>query len=162
MSALGLLVSNYAKVETLLQVYARRLLGMDDARARIVFAGVRVCDLLTRIRGLQTVSQVDAATVVEYETLEKQIRRISEARHLLVHNGVSITEDDSVLSHKGLVSRAVDTFQEQYFTVEALTAIANDLGCIAVRLLDLAHPGERMRFEDSSEFTAMLQADWRF
>ena len=162
--AIGLLISNYAKVETALHIYARRLSGIDDAKARIFLAKLQVSDVIGRIKELLSLSGASTVDIAEFEMLSKQLYKITEARHLMVHNGVSFKNETEVFVHKKFVSRTATSYQEGEFSLGQLHAMVDDCGCIAFRLLALSEPASLYGFlaDQAETMRAFVLSPWRY
>lgn len=163
--ALGLMISNYAKVETVLQMYARKTLGIDDASARIVFSGLRVSDVTNRLNALLLVNSANPREVSEFGLLSEQLNKITKARHLLVHNGITFVGDQSILVHKKFVSKRRDSFEKQEFLLNELISMADDCAYICVRILKLLEPefdSELSLSEAGKSFAAEALSPWRY
>ena len=162
--AIGLLISNYAKVETALHMYARRLSGLDDAKARVLLSTLRISEVIARVKSLHLLSGTCASDIAEFEVLSKQMQRITEARHLLVHNGVSFIKEDEILTHKKFVSKDATSYPMRDFSLEKLHAMVDDCGCIAFRLLALCEPQDLQRVlgGHADDMKAFARSPWRY
>lgn len=138
--ALGLFITNYAMVETAVHIYARKLIAIDDRKARILFAGITVTKLVEKISLLLALAGYGEVDRREFCELAGQLKRISAVRHLLAHNGVTFTSDQEVLSHKGFVSRDPDATQPQELTLEQLHALVDDCAFMFVRFTAITEP----------------------
>ena len=163
--ALGLLISNYAKVETVLQMYARKTLGIDDSSARIVFSGLRVSDVTSRLNALLLTNSANPRERAEFGLLSEQLQKITKARHLLVHNGISFVGHESILVHKKFVSKRRDSFEKQEFLLNELISMADDCAYICVRILKLLEPefaSVPSLSEAGKSFVAEAFSPWRY
>lgn len=138
--ALGLFIMNYAKVETAIQMYARRLIGINDDQARILLSGLRVHDVVSRISLLLLKTQRSEPEREEFRDLSEHLTTITNARDSLVHHGTTFVANDRVLSHKAFVSRDSNKFPSQEFTLEQLNALVDDCAFMFIRFTAILEP----------------------
>lgn len=160
--AIGLLISNYAKVEILLHIYARRLIGLDEQQSRILLSNLKAHEVTKCIKELLPLSSASTDDIKEFEVLSSQIKDITDARHLIVHNGVTFNSGNEVFTHKKFVSKTTSSYQEDRFSLEQLHAMVDDCGCIATRLTALTDPSIWSFVGEAEEFKAFVFSPWRY
>jgi hypothetical protein len=84
-AALGKFVASYASAENAVHMLARKLLRTTDAKARIVFGGMRLADLTDRIRGLLRVTKAAKRKYEEIDACLTQLNLIADQRNKVVH-----------------------------------------------------------------------------
>lgn len=163
--AIGLFISNYAKVETALHMYAQYLTGLDYAKARVLLSNQKTSDIVERIKSLLPLSDTSSINVTEFEVLQKQIFKITDARHILVHNGVTFINETEVIAHKKAQSKTIASYARNNFSQEQILAMVDDCACIAVRLLALRNPDSLcggVPEKDKEEYKAFIFSPWRY
>lgn len=159
--ALGLFIMNYAKVETAVQMYARSLIGISDDKARILLSGLRVEEIIAKIALLLPKTQRSKSECDEFRILTAQLKRITDARHSLVHNGVTFLSNEKVLSHKHFVFKDKDKFPSQEFTLEQLYAMLDDCAYMFTRFMAITEP-ELWKEVAFSSFREAAFEPWRY
>lgn len=163
--AIGIFISNYAKVETALHLYAQYLTGLDFAKARVLLSNQKTSDIAARIKSLLSLSSASSRNITEFEVLEKQINKITKARHILVHNGVTFIDETEVLTHRKAQSKTITSYERKNLSQEQILAMVDDCACIAIRLLALRDPAALcagVREEDKEEYKEFLLSPWRY
>jgi hypothetical protein len=163
--AIGIFISNYAKVETALHMYAQYLTGLDFAKARVLLSNQKAHEIAARIKSLLPLSGASSLNITEFEVLEEQIKKITCARHILVHNGVTFINETEVLAHKKAQSKTITSYERKNFSQEQILAMVDDCACIAIRLLALRDPAilcAGVLEKDKEEYLAFLLSPWRY
>lgn len=107
-------------------------------------------------------SSTSTDDIKEFEVLSSQIGVITEARHLIAHNGVSFDNENEVLTHRKFVSKTTNSYQKGRFSLEQLHAMVDDCGCIAIRLTALTDPAIWSFIGETEEFKAFVFSPWRY
>ena len=163
--AIGIFISNYAKVETALHMYAQYLTGLDFAKARVLLSNQKTPDIAARIKSLLPLSGASSINITEFEVLEKQINKITRARHILVHNGVTFINKTEVLAHRKAQSKTITSYERNNFSQEQILAMVDDCACIAIRLLALRDSSSLyagVLDENKEAYKAFLLSPWRY
>src|SRR5580704_12269480 len=83
--ALGRFLASFANTEGILHAVARKLSGLSDEKARIVFAGMRLTDVTDRIRNFMQLDKANKSkqleTFADIEECLLQLNHISGRRH---------------------------------------------------------------------------------
>ena len=110
---------------------ARHLTRLNDAKARIVFSGMRLSDLAERIRGLLRVTRATKKRYNEIDSCLQQLDFIATQRNNLVHRFL-LYRDGKIEVTNIVVSKSIDVSERQFFGVPDFENM--DLDCSAVTL----------------------------
>lgn len=158
--ALGRFLSSFASAEGAVHLVARKLTGLSDEKARILFAGFRLSDLLERIRGLiqlERTSKPEDETLTDIEECVEQLLQISTRRHNLVHRGVTYFAG-TLISGNALIAKTLASIETEAISEETLTDMQLDCGAIFMRLSYIADP----RTSDETWRRALRLRPWRY
>jgi len=133
MAALGRFVVSYANAEHQVHLFARDLTRLSDAKARIVFSGMRLGDLSERIRGLLRVAEISTKRYTEADACLQQLDLIATQRNNLVHRFVQY-HNKRILVTNVVIAKSVETAEEQVFTKDDLEHMDEDCAAITLRL----------------------------
>jgi hypothetical protein len=81
----GEFINTFANTESWLQSLLRKLTGMSDAAARIMCGGMRNSDLVSRLRGLSKIADIEDSQKNRIERILDQFLVIGQTRDKLVH-----------------------------------------------------------------------------
>jgi hypothetical protein len=98
-AALGRFIASYALAEQQVHLLARHLTRLTDAKARIVFSGMRLGELSERIRGLLKVTKATAKRYNEIDHCLQQLDLIAPQRNNLVHRFVRYSEGKIIVTN---------------------------------------------------------------
>jgi hypothetical protein len=130
----GRFIVQYAKAEAAVHILARKLTGLNDDPARIIFSGMRLDDLATRVRGLMRISTANAHIFHDVDACLTQLDVISKQRSKLVHRHVEYA-DGAMQVTNAFIAKSLENVEKDVFTPEDLTAMMTDCGTINLRLL---------------------------
>ncbi len=132
-AALGRFITAYAMAEQQVHLFARHLTRLNDAKARIVFSGMRLGDLAERIRGLLRVNNTAAKRYNEADQCLRQFDYIATQRNNLVHRFVRYGEK-KILVTNVVIAKSVDASEHHAFTIADLENMDSDCTAITLRL----------------------------
>jgi hypothetical protein len=137
--ALGRFIAAFANVEGVVHVLARKISGLSDEKARILFGGMRLSDVLVRLRQLMPIDQATQDSYSELDICLTQLAGISDRRHKLVHRGATYFAG-GLISGNAQTAKSVKHMEVETIDENALTAMTLDCGSIYLRLSYLANP----------------------
>lgn len=132
--ALGRFISAFSNAEAATHAIARKLLGVSDAKARIIFSGMRLGDLTERVRGTMRVDVSPATIAEDIDGCLVQLNHISEKRHRLVHRS-SIVLGGKLLVTNSLTAKVAENFENDIFEIPELKNMTVDCNAIWLRLM---------------------------
>jgi len=156
-AALGRLVSTYASAEAAVYVVARHLSKLDDAKARVIFAGMRLSDLTERVRRMMEIDAASRAEADDILSCLAQLDLIGERRNHLVHWLAEYASGHMRVTNL-LTAKSMSAIEVKFFTLEDLDQMTLDCFAILMRLLGLVVPDEHK----DAELVAALQQPWRY
>jgi hypothetical protein len=130
--AIGRFVTAFASAEAGVHLIARKLSGLDDEIGRALFKGMRLTDMIERVRALLRIEPEDrsrpafaceAATIVE--ACLTQLVLISGQRHNLVHR-VTGCGASGIFVTNVLNSKSYDNAEFETYTLTELMALTSD------------------------------------
>jgi hypothetical protein len=158
--ALGRFLSSFASAEGAVLLVARKLTGLSDEKARIIFAGFRLSDLLERIRGLiqlEKNNKSEDETLSDIEECIEQLLHISTRRHNLVHRGVTYFAG-ALISGNALIAKTLASIETESIPEKTLIDMHLDCGAIFMRLSYISD----LRTVDESWRRALRLRPWRY
>lgn len=138
-AAVGRFVIQYALAEGCVHALARKLSGLSDKKARIIFGGMRVSDLTGRMRQLLLLQDASGKRMADVTDCLDQIDAIATKRHNLVHRGGHYIKGVMEVSN-WLTAKSVATAEFEEYTEDMLGAMEIDCAVIAARLFYITHP----------------------
>jgi hypothetical protein len=103
-AAFGRFIAAYAPAESGFHILARTLSMLPEAKARIIFSGMRLNDIIERIRALSKPDDMK-----ELEKFISQVNIIWTVRDRLVHRYVRVTLDGELISEAPPVGSGAPT-----------------------------------------------------
>jgi hypothetical protein len=155
-AALGKFITAYAIAEHQVHLLARRLTRLNDAKARIVFSGMRLGDLAERIRGLLRVTKATTKRYNEVDACLQQLDLIATQRNNLVHRFVLYKHGQIEVTNI-TISKSIDTFEIQKFTIADFENMDSDCSSITIRLRIICGGTEA-----SPELRKWARGPWRY
>ncbi|HWF45209.1 MAG TPA: hypothetical protein VG537_11260 [Candidatus Kapabacteria bacterium] len=122
----GHFVSAFSMIEALTHMLLRSITGMSDNIARIVFDGMRINDVDTRIRRLLPLSNFPTDIQGRIIRLLDQLREITKMRKALIHS-VGFADDGKWHSTNRLTAREYAPFELTTFEPNAINSATLDL-----------------------------------
>jgi hypothetical protein len=158
-AALGKLIAEYAQAEMALHMLARKLSGMPDDKARIVFAGMRLSDLSDRLRGLMRCNKTDAPTFNDVDACLKQLDLVSTQRNNLVHRWVTYAEERMRVTN-ALTAKTTAGIEVHKLDIDDFENMTLDCLAMTARLHGITTDGWKAK--QSPTMIENLYLPWRY
>jgi hypothetical protein len=129
-AAIGRFLVGYAIAEGAVHVATRHFSGIDDASARIIFAGMRLRDLQERLRALTQSKPI----YKEIDECLTQLSLIRDERDKIVHRHVEFDASTGLKVHNILISKKIEDSEWDTFTARQLADLEADCEAIFYRL----------------------------
>ena len=155
--ALGNFVMAYSNAEGMVHVLARKMSGLTDEKARVLFAGMRLGDVIDRLRQFARVDKIDEETYSEIDACLTQLVHISDLRHKLVHRGAAYFAGALIISNS-MTARSIDHGETDIVDVFRLRNLTDDAGAIYLRLSFIADPDNT----DRTLAAGLKSRPWRY
>lgn len=139
--AVGRFVTWFANAETSVHVLARKLSGMPDKKARIIFGGMRLADLTDVVRAMARLDKLPQGDYDEIDACLTQLNLIGSKRHALVHRSSNFFDNRIVVTNIQN-SKSLESFEVDAFTVDQLADMQTDLSRILLRIRYIADPND--------------------
>jgi hypothetical protein len=149
---LGRFITAFAHAENSLHILARRLSGMSDTKARTVFGGMNLNDLVERVRAMMLVDNIDKATYDDIDVCLVQLKIIAERRHRLVHRS-SMYLDGRIVVTNVMTAKSLPATEVDFEHIE-LSKLLCDCLAIGIRLGRALDP--------SSKAPTSVYAPWKY
>jgi hypothetical protein len=133
-AALGKFIASYASAEHSVHTVARRLSRLTDAKARIIFGGMRLGDLTERIRGLLRATKASDKKYNEIDACLIQLDLIADQRNKLVHRWVHYFDGQILASNAG-TAKVVSSTETTFFKIGDFSDMEGDCIAISYRLM---------------------------
>jgi hypothetical protein len=137
--ALGRFIVAYAGAEVAVHQLARKVSGLKDRRARVLFAGMRIGDVTTRMRALVRLSNRAPKIKNNIESCLAQFDIIGTQRDKMVHRWTSYSGGALSVTNI-LTSKSVLEYEQDLFSITDLQRLHLDCLAISIRLNGVAHP----------------------
>lgn len=157
--AMGRFVTTFATAEAAVHMLARKLSGLSDAKARIVFGGMRLPDLIDIIRQMARIDGVEEDVYSNIDGCLTQLNHIGTRRHSLVHRTTNVFDGKLVVTNV-LTSKAVRSSQTEVFEISEMAAMESDCGRIFLKLNRVVTPKHAL--EDPPGYAEFLLLPWRY
>ena len=151
----GRFLVQYAKAEAAVHILTRKMSGLKDDQARIIFGDMRLGDLATRIRGMMRIAKAD--NISDVDKCLNQLDVISKQRNKLVHRYVEYA-GGAIHVTNAFITKSLENVEKDVFTPDDLTAMMTDCGTINLRLL-LA---SGLTWKLSDEVREVLYWPWKY
>ncbi len=160
--AIGRFVTSFANAETAAHLVARRLSGLSDDKARVIFSGMRLGDLTDTIKALAKLDpEFDARIFEDIEACLSQLGLIAKRRHSLVHRASSFI-DGKFLVTNALTSRSAKVTENEVFELNELSEMQSDCIQILLRLHKIASGAHQQSPIVSSSLYRNVHRPWRY
>jgi hypothetical protein len=156
---LGRFIHQYARVEVAIHRLFRHVARLDDITGRAIGAGMRIVDLIDRIKRLIATGAVDKNEGAEIGKVFTQLNAISELRDALVHRG-AVAKEDELISHNAAIAKSAQDIQVLRIKVENLRDATEDLHAILFRIMMIVTPDDRTLRHTTVQTFAF--ATWRY
>jgi hypothetical protein len=154
---LGRMITAYARAEAGVHFLARYLSGMPDAKARAIFGGMRLSDLIELIRQMMRVDEKADAVYQEVNACLVQLKVIADERNKLVHRMVDYAGSHLSVSNP-LTAKSVTAIESDVFSHSDLENMNIDCQAIFLRLLWVINP----QTDRDTAFVAAVRGPWRY
>jgi hypothetical protein len=164
--AFGRFIAAYSYAEASVHRLVRHYSGTDDQKARILIGGLRLGEIIDRLRSLLIINQLrDNRSILSFMMPDKdaiaidesltQLAIISDKRHKLVHRSLSYGEEGFKVTDIFTAKRLAN-FENHLITLADLKAMRMDCTVISIALSeylgdlepawDAAHPRPAWRY----------------
>ena len=138
--ALGRFLASFANAEGAVHAIARKLTGLSDDKARILFGGMRLADVIDRIRSfIQLNSAKPEDFFPDVESCLEQLGHISRRRHNIVHRGATYFGGQFIISNS-MIAKTLAGIESEIISQKTLQQMHLDCGAIFLRLIYFADP----------------------
>jgi hypothetical protein len=161
--ALGRFLAAFANAEGASHVLVRKLSGLTDEKARLLFSGMRLADIAERIRGLVQTERVaeksnfSEANLADIENCLDQIGHISRTRHNLVHRGASYFSG-AFISANSMIAKTITSIETEIVEEHTLNQMQADCGAIFLRFVYIAADNP----QDAVWLNVLRQRPWSY
>jgi|SRR5665811_17777 len=158
-TAVGKFVTEYANAESAVHAVARSLSGLSDDKARIIFGGMRIGDIMDRVRSMMRLDGTDNQTYCDVDSCLSQLNAIADRRHRLVHRS-SMFFDGKLLVSNVMTAKSRASAESEPFDIPEMEAMEWDCRVIYLRLMHVSNP-EAFKAQFAEIIQEMHQA-WRY
>jgi hypothetical protein len=155
--AIGRFIVAYAACEGAIHQLARKLSGLKDNRARLVFARRHIGDVVDRARDLLKLSKRSPKIKKDIEECLTQFNVIGDQRHKMVHRTTTYARGSLSVSNIW-TSKSALGYEQDLFTIDDLRYLLMDCLAIQLRLAMINSPSIGKNMERS--FKKSLHAPW--
>ena len=160
----GLLISNFAKVETALKMLTAKMIRTDLSTGKIITSGMTCSAILNLLRQLNNLP--NNADTHEINIIITQIEIIIKERHNIAHNGLTFIDPVSAISHKNLIAKPSTKIISTSYSIDDLHAMIDDCAYITIRLIALMEPTFLEKSTSTSckitDFKQSIYGPWRY
>jgi hypothetical protein len=158
--ALGRVITSFANAEAAVHVLARKLSGLPDAKARIIFGGMRLVDLTDIVKQMARIDAVSSEQYLEIEKCLTQLNYIGAKRHILVHRSSNFF-DGKLFVTNILTSKVITSSETEVIEIELLANM--QLDCMRIYLrLDYVSDLKKSSPEWAELIPTMKLQPWRY
>jgi hypothetical protein len=158
-AAYGRFIANYAAAEQAVHFLARRLSRLTDAKARIIFSGMRLSDLAERVRGLLRVTNSTSKKYNEIDACLTQLDLISDERNKLIHRWV-IYSNRKIWVSNVATAKIRASFEVVSFDIDDFKHMNDD--CLAISFRLTRYIGQYALSRPSRKSLAWARSPWRY
>lgn len=137
--ALGRFIAAFASAEGAVHLLVRKFSGLSDEKARILFGGMQLNDVIDRLRQFINLDDVSPETFSEIDDCLTQLRKVADRRHRLVHRGV-VYKEKVFFSSNFMTSRSIKNVETETYPENLLKNLTLDAGAIFLRLYAMVRP----------------------
>jgi hypothetical protein len=157
-SQLGEFIVGYALAEGAIHQVARKLAGVNDAKGRVLFAGMRLGDVQSRARGLLQHTRYGNKTRKTIEDCLSQFDRIGLMRDKIIHRFTHLESGELKITNF-FTAKNVLAVEQDAVSQDDLYGMEVDCWTIATRLLRICNPDMRKM---PSHATKFWRGPWRY
>jgi hypothetical protein len=156
---LGRFIVAHAGVENSLHELARKLSGLKDEKARVLFSGMSIGQVNTRTRALIRFSRLGAKTKANLNSCLDQMNVIGNQRDKMVHRDSTYAGGKMTVTNV-LTSKSELEFERDQFTRTDLGYLYLD--CLAINLRFLFVHVRKARRSISQETYRQINGPWQY
>jgi hypothetical protein len=158
-AAFGRFIAAYAAAETAVHMVARKISGLQDARARVLFGGMRIGEVVTRTKALLAKSKRSEKVKSDILSCFAQFDIVGLERDRMVHRYSHYSNGSIIVSNTSTAKHVVHA-EEHQFTIGDFLAMHIDCLTIYLRLSRIANP--LFKKTDSPGFEKGLFEPWQY
>lgn len=155
-AAVGRFIIAYAGAEAAVHLVARKLLQIRDDRARVVFGGMRIGDVVSRVRALLKLSKRSEKIKAEVEECLVQFDLIGTARDKIVHRLVDFAGGKIRVSNI-FTAKALVHYEQEELGLDDLFNLEFDCLAIYMRLSRVRTPKKQSPIDQ-----VVYEMSWRY
>jgi hypothetical protein len=135
-AAIGRLVTAFNGIDAVLNWILRKQLGTDTAIARTIVGGMRTVDMLSAIKRVARLSNMEESRFKEWERLETDITEFKKIRDDAAHRIWAVKGNEFAFSNVH-IARSDDAAEIRTCTVNEINDLARYARYLSERALDL-------------------------
>jgi hypothetical protein len=155
--AIGQFIVAYAQAECVIHELARKLSGLKEDKARVLFAGARIGDIKTRILAMLRLSKRSKAVKDNLEACLRQFDVIGTQRDKLVHRSVNY-ESGSIKITNEMTAKSMLEYEQDLFSLADILGLHLDCLKISGRISHVTRPA--LRRAAGKDFLKVLHQPW--
>ena len=157
-ASFGRFIAAYALAEASFHIAARHYSGLEEHRARAIFSGMRLPDLIERTRSLIA----DADQLISYDRIKDQFNYIGDERDQFVHRQITVDIDGHLKVTNLLTCKKITSAAPRHFSLDDMANMTLDCHAIFAQMVTLC--GRLEHFEHVAAETSLLSAhaSWRY
>jgi len=158
-ATIGEFIVSYAQAECLVNQLGRKLSGLKEDKARILFAGMRFGDMKSRILAMLRISKRTQKTKKEIEVCLQHLDVIGLERDKMCHRSFAY-EAWSVRITNQLTAKSMLEYEQDLFSLGDLLAMQLDCLKITIRISHVINPA--LRREANKRFLHQIHGPWTY
>ncbi len=139
--AFGRFINRYSKVEEIIHVFFRYSSGMSIDAARVISSGMRVQDIIERIRKLNVIQERSEEFRQQINDIFCQFDTIGKLRHNLVHRSGNASKDLYITTNL-ITSKANNEYEMLLTKLSDIKNASKDLKVIRLKLFFIMNPDQ--------------------
>jgi hypothetical protein len=157
----GRLVTEFARAEAYVHLLASTLLK-NGHLGSIIFSGMRLGDLIERIRGMLRVQEAVQEEYSDIDACLTQLDLIGKVRHKLAHRFVVMMGLDKIEVHNAYTAKVPEGREFESFHPDQLKDMISDCIRIGRRIARHTDGEARRRERHDPNWLPQLFAPWRY
>lgn len=159
-AAIGKFIITYAGSEVTVHQIARKLSGVTDKKARLLFAGMRIGDVVTRVNSLLGISKLGAKARADISDCLEQFDCIGKQRDKMVHRSVDIRSNQVGVTNI-FTAKSILAYERDLFSMSDILGLTLDCLAITIRLSEFI--GKRTKKNTTSyRIVRSAHGPWRY
>jgi hypothetical protein len=147
---LGHFIARYADAEGLALACLRKLSGLSETRARIIFGGMRLDDISEKLRKITRAARIPRDVKTEILSCIDQLAKLQRERAKLVHRSIRYHGEGIFAHHTAIISKSRTAHESENITADDLHWMAIDAMRIGMRLIKIMRPENEFGFPERS------------